>query len=130
MVLFQINFFAGDITSVKMSNRNYLWCGGESTKIEIVSPISCRTWSSGDFDRGSNVYWKNSDLGSCNGKQIYTSNENVIVFKIYTSSGNDFCPEYVNFALAGGYIEYKSGTIDYYLHDNNDNSKRFYAYRQ
>ena len=125
MVLFQIIFFAGFITSVKMSSHDNNYCGGDPTKVEIVSPIRCTTLNSKEFAKGTNVFWKNNQLGSCNGKKIDTTNEFEIVFKIVTSSGENFCPKYVT-VMIGGAIEYKSVYMDHW-HDNSDNYKKFIA---
>ena len=108
-----------------MSTHSDLSCGGENARVEIVSPISCRTWSSDYFARGDNVYWENSELGSCNGKTIDNSR---LEFKIIASSWLKFCPKYVTVYISG-YGSYKSGYMDHW-HDNSDNSKRFYAYKQ
>ena len=79
-----------------MSNHNDNYCGGDPTKIKIISPISCTTSNSNPFSSGDYVFWKSDkQLGSCDDEKIDTTNDKEIKFKIIASSGDDFCPKYV-----------------------------------
>ena len=106
-----------------MSNHGDNYCGGAPTKVEIVSPIHCTTLYSKKWYPGDNVFWEGDELGSCNETKIDTTNGNEIRFKIVTSSGEDFCPKYLDMII-GRYIEYNSAYMDHW-HDWHDNEKEF-----
>ena len=112
-----------------MTLHNDIWCSGTSVYIDLFQirkgmiwePFSCQTEEKYDFEKGANLSWTGSELGSCS--TTYFDGLNDIEFKILSTDGDDFCPRILRIYLNNG-DAYKSDEMRDWVDDSKGNDYR------
>ena len=67
-----------------------------------------------EFYKGTTIKWTGLELGTCFQKE-FNVNDKDLRFKVKSSDGNDFCPEFLTISLKNAYnqdFQFKSGKMN------------------
>ena len=109
------------IRNLTLTTHSGIGCGGYNVSLEVnVGKITCNTSVIPGFYAGNNLLWLGEYLGSCRNLEFDIGLKEVS-FKIKSTSGDDFCPEYF-FAFMNHGVTFKS-PIMFHDYDGDKNGR-------